>query len=79
MFVGPNDYFKVVVDEFDGTTIKGWHIEDKTGAKTPNLATRSQGLNMDAVVGFACRSTQHFFTRIINTLYKEAAAQAAAK
>lgn len=69
--VGPNGYWKVVIDEFDGKTIKAWHIEtakDKTG----NLAGRSKGKHIDAVVGAECRSTAQFFGRVYKQLYKEA-------
>ena len=51
MFAGPQDYYKVVIDEYDGKTIKAWHLEDKDGNKTGNLAGRSQGQHIDAVVG----------------------------
>ena len=31
VFAGPQDYYKVVIDDFDGKTIKAWHLEDKDG------------------------------------------------
>ena len=34
VFHGPNGYFKIVVDDFDGEKINAWHIEDRTGMKT---------------------------------------------
>ena len=74
MFVGPDKQFKIVIDEFDGKTVKAWHIEtakDKTG----NLAGRAKGKHIDAVVGDDCRSTAHFFSRVYAQLYKEAMAQ----
>lgn len=69
--VGPNGYFKIVLDDFDGTTVKAWHIETAK-AKTDNLAGRAKGKHIDAVVGAACRSTGHFFSRVYSALYKEA-------
>ena len=76
MFAGPQDYYKVVIDEYDGKTIKAWHLEDKDGNKTGNLAGRSQGQHIDAVVGDQCRSTAHFFSRVNSTLLSEATAAA---
>ena len=72
VFVGPHDYFKVVIDKFDGKAIQGWHIEDKDGHSTGNLAARSQGQHIDAVVSDKCRSTGHFFSRVYSKLYREA-------
>ena len=69
MFAGPQDYYKVVIDEYDGKTIKACN-------KTGNLAGRSQGQHIDAVVGDQCRSTAHFFSRVNSTLLREARAAA---
>lgn len=74
VFVGPHEYFKVVVDNFDGKRINAWHLEDKDGNKTDNLAQRSQGQHLDVVVSDKCRSTGHFFSRVYSTLYREAVA-----
>ena len=41
MFVGPNGYFKIVIDDFDGTRINAWHFEDADGNKSVNLARLS--------------------------------------
>lgn len=79
VFVGPHEYFKLVVDSFDGKTIAAWHLEDKDGNKTPNLAERAKGSNMDLVVGAKCRSTGHFFSRVYAKLYEEAMTQNNAK
>ena len=46
-FTGPEGYFKVVIDEFDGTTVKAWHMEDKEGNKTPDLSNRRSGKNVN--------------------------------
>ena len=70
VLVGPDNQFKIVIDEFDGTTVKAWHVETEK-AKTGNLAVRAQGKNIDLVVGKACRSTVHFISRWYNNLYDE--------
>jgi hypothetical protein len=70
VFVGPDKQFKIVIDEFDGKTVKAWHVETEK-AKTGNLAVRAQGKHIDLVVGQDCRSTVHFISRWYNTLYDE--------
>lgn len=77
VFVGPQDYFKVVIDDMDGNKINAWHLEDKDGVKTANLAGRSKGQHIDAVVSDRCRTTAHFFSRIYPALYREALANQA--
>jgi hypothetical protein len=49
-FVGPNGYFKIVVEDFDGEKINAWHIEDRHGMKTANLAEYPRK-NLDVMVG----------------------------
>jgi hypothetical protein len=49
-YLGPNGYFKILVDDFDGEKINAWHIEDRTGKKTPNLAEYPRK-NLDVMVG----------------------------
>lgn len=71
MFVGPDGHFKVVIDAFDGKTIAAWHVESVKGEKTANLATRSKGKHVDLVIGTACRSTGHFFSRVYPALFAE--------
>lgn len=63
VFVGPDKYFKIVIDEFDGTTVKAWHIEDSKGNKTPNLADRAQGKHIDVMVNGSNRTVAHFVDR----------------
>lgn len=63
VFEGPNGYFKIVIDDFDGKTIKAWHIEDGKGNKTANLAERSRGKHIDALVNAKCRSVVHYIKR----------------
>lgn len=50
VFTGPNGYFKIVVDDFDGEKINAWHLEDRTGMKTPNLAEYPRN-NLDVMAG----------------------------
>jgi hypothetical protein len=47
---GPRGLFTIVVDEFDGTTISSWHIEDTYGEKSRNLGS-AKCKTLDAVVG----------------------------
>lgn len=64
VFVGPNGYFKVVIDKFDGKTIKAWHVEDAKGNSTGNLAARAGGKNVDLLINKDCRTVSHFMKRI---------------
>ncbi|MEW5817480.1 MAG: hypothetical protein AB1798_19045, partial [Spirochaetota bacterium] len=50
VYVGPEGYFKIVIDDFDGEAINAWHIEDSKGTKTPNLAEYPRN-NLDVMVG----------------------------
>ena len=50
VFVGPDGYFKIVIDDFDGEAVNAWHIEDSEGKKTPNLAEYARK-NLDVIVG----------------------------
>lgn len=47
---GPRGLFSIVVDEFDGETITGWHIEDTYGETSRNLGA-SNCKSLDAIVG----------------------------
>lgn len=71
VFVGPNQYFKVVIDSFDGTTIKAWHVEDPKGNKSVNLAPSSKGKHIDLLVTKANRTVDHFITRYASRIYNE--------
>lgn len=63
VFVGPNGYFKIVIDQFDGTMVKAWHVEDSKGNKTANLADRAQGKHIDVMVNGGNRTVAHFVDR----------------
>lgn len=63
VFSGPNGYFKVVIDDFDGEAINAWHIEDRTGRKTPNLAEYARK-NVDVMVGVN-GTTENFLRRTL--------------
>ncbi|QGP94014.1 hypothetical protein MGLY_34390 [Neomoorella glycerini] len=71
VFVGPDGYFKVVIDEFDGQTVKAWHVEDANGNRTPNLAERAKGKHIDVLINADNRTVWHFGNRIATTLIKE--------
>jgi len=49
-YEGPRGLFKIVVDAFDGKVIRSWHIEDKHGEKSRNLAD-AQCQSLDTIVG----------------------------
>lgn len=77
VFVGPEGYFKIVIDDFDGETIKSWYIEDAEGNKTYNLAERAKGKHIDVLVNNACRTVSHFVGRISGALLAEQQAKIA--
>lgn len=77
VFVGPDGYFKVVIEEFDGETIKSWYVEDANGNKTPNLAERAKGKHIDVLVNNSNRTVSHFVGRISGTLLLEQQAKIA--
>jgi hypothetical protein len=63
VFVGPNGYFKIVIDKFDGNTVEAWHVEDAKGNSTGNLAQRAGGKNIDLMINKNCRTVSHFIKR----------------
>lgn len=71
VFVGPNDYFKVVIEDFDGETVKSWYVEDAEGNKTENLAKRAEGKHIDLLLGKANRTVSSFIDKIQNDLTNE--------
>ncbi|MGE4274362.1 MAG: hypothetical protein AB7E31_16115 [Desulfitobacterium sp.] len=75
VFVGPDQYFKAVIDEFDGQEVKAWHIEDVKGNKTPNLAQRAKGKNIDLMLNVQNRTVDHFASRYHVNLLTEQQAQ----
>ena len=62
-YTGPEGYFKIVIDDFDGEKIQAWHIEDKDGRKTPNLAELPRN-NVDVMVGVN-GTTEHFLRKTL--------------
>jgi len=62
-YTGPEGYFKIVIDDFDGERIQAWHIEDKTGRRTPNLAEYPKN-NVDVMVGVN-GTTEHFLRKTL--------------
>ena len=71
VFVGPSNYFRVVIDGFDGKTIQGWHFEDPKGNKTENLAASSRGRNIDLLLTKNNRTVAQFVGRLANRFYAE--------
>jgi hypothetical protein len=70
-FIGPNGYFKIVVDDFDGEKINAWHIEDKTGMRTPNLAEYPRN-NLDVMAGVNGTTETFLRKTLLNRLaYRE--------
>jgi hypothetical protein len=68
VFVGPEGYFKVMIDEFDGKAVKAWHIETAKGGKTGNLVS-GEGTHIDVLVNGANRTVSHFVGRVSQTLF----------
>ena len=70
-FEGPDGYFKIVIDDFDGEAINAWHLEtsreNKKGeqeiSKTPNLAEYPRN-NIDVMVGVN-GTTESFLRRTV--------------
>jgi hypothetical protein len=62
-YTGPEGYFKIVIDDFDGERIQAWHIEDKDGRKTANLAEYPRN-NVDVMVGVN-GTTEHFLRKTL--------------
>lgn len=77
VYVGPDGYFKLVIEEFDGETIGSWYIEDAEGNKTENLAKRAGGKHVDLLLGDNVRTVSHFIGRIQNDLNNELKARMA--
>ena len=63
VFVDPDGYFKVVIDDFDGTRINAWHFEDNEGNKSVNLAKLSTGGHIDLLANIASPTVGSFATR----------------
>jgi hypothetical protein len=71
VFEGPNGYFKIVVDDFDGEKINAWHMEDGTGMKTPNLAEYPRN-NLDVMAGVNGTTETFLRKTLLNRLaYRE--------
>lgn len=47
---GPEDYFKIVVDEVKGADVMAWHVEDQQGDRSVNLGGPGVA-NIDLVLG----------------------------
>lgn len=71
VLVGPDGYFKVVIDDFDGTQIKAWHFEDVEGNKSVNLAERGKGKHIDLLANIDSRTVAHFTSRWADRIIKD--------
>lgn len=71
VFVGPDEFFKIVIEDFDGETINSWYVEDSEGNRTENLAERSGGQHIDLLLGENVRTVSHFIGRIQGDLDAE--------
>lgn len=60
---GPEGYFKIVIDDFDGKKLRAWHFEDADGNKSPNLASFAGGAHIDLVANFENKSIGAFGNR----------------
>ena len=63
MFAGPEKYFRVVIDSFNGTDIKAWHFEDADGNKSPNLASFAKGRHIDLLANLENKTISPFALR----------------
>jgi hypothetical protein len=71
VYEGPNGYFKIVVDDFDGEKINAWHLEDKTGKRTANLAEYPRN-NLDVMAGVNGTTETFLRKTLLNRLaYRE--------
>jgi hypothetical protein len=71
VWTGPEGYFKIVIDDFDGEAINAWHIEDSEGRATPNLAEYARN-NLDAMVGVNGTTESFLRKTLLNRLaYRE--------
>jgi hypothetical protein len=62
-YTGPEGFFKIVIDDFDGEKIQAWHIEGKEGHRSPNLAELARN-NVDLMVGVN-GTTEHFLRKTL--------------
>lgn len=62
-YTGPEGHFKIVITDFDGEKIQAWHIEDKEGNRSPNLAELARN-NVDLMVGVN-GTTEHFLRKTL--------------
>lgn len=74
VFVGPNEYFKIVVDEIEGDAVKAWHLEDSLGNQTGNLV-QGEGKHIDLLVNKDNRTVWHFGSRVAARLIAQNQAQ----
>lgn len=72
MLAGPENYFRIVIDDFDGKTIKAWHFEDAEGNRSPNLASFAKGHHIDLLANLENKTISPFALRTsLNKLYTD--------
>ncbi len=72
MLAGPENYFRIVIDDFDGKTVNAWHFEDADGNKSPNLASFAKGHNIDLLANLENKTISPFALRAsLNMLYND--------
>ena len=71
VLVGPNEYFQVVIDEFDGEMVQAWHVEDSAGNATENLAQAEGSAHIDLLMGNGNRTVSHFLGRYWTRFYDQ--------
>ncbi len=71
MLAGPENYFKVIIDSFDGKKVNAWHFEDAEGNRSPNLASFAGGAHIDLVANFENKSIGSFGNRTAQQALKK--------
>lgn len=71
VFEGPNGYFTLVLEDFDGEKVNSWYVEDSLGNRTENLSDRAQGAHIDLLLNTSNRTIDHFISRFSGDLMQE--------
>jgi hypothetical protein len=67
-FSGPEGYFSIVIDDFDGEVVQAWHFEDATGETTDNLVW-GDGSHIDLLVSRSNRTVGSFVGSMGTSLF----------
>ena len=72
MLAGPENYFRIVIDDFDGKVVNAWHFEDAEGNRSPNLSSFAKGHNIDLLAKLENKTISPFALRLsLNLLYSD--------